>query len=39
MNRTIASRGGTDRELVPLPETLIAYSAKDGEVAEAGSAY
>jgi hypothetical protein len=29
MNRTLASRGGTDRELVPLPETLIAYSAKD----------
>jgi Caspase domain len=39
MNRTMASRG-TDRGLAPPPEsppgTLIAYSAKDGEVAEDG---
>jgi hypothetical protein len=37
MNRTMASRGGTDRGLAPPPEskpgTLIVYSAKDGEVA------
>jgi uncharacterized caspase-like protein len=40
MNRTLASRGNTDRGLAPPPEsppgTLIAYSAKDGEVAEDG---
>jgi hypothetical protein len=37
MNRTMASRGGTDRGLAPPPEskpgTLVVYSAKDGEVA------
>jgi hypothetical protein len=40
MNRTKASRGGTNRGLAPPPEsepgTLIVYSAKDGEVAEDG---